>query len=469
MISVFDIFKVCIGPSSSHTVGPMKASLFFIQKNEELNKLDKIDKIKVDLYGSLALTKSGHGTDIAIQLGLSGFDPKTINPNKIDEIIRNIKTSGKIKLSSSKHINFDANKDIIMHKNKELPYHPNGMIITSYDSSAKILYSEEYYSVGGGFVEIKSELESRDNNNDTKNIKFPNKFNNWNDLTDFCRRKNKEIWEIVLENELIIRDKHRIDRKIAKLYSVMVGSIKNGLKRKGNLSGGLGLKRRSPKLQKSIKNKKDDNLNVIDFLLLSGMAASEENASYGRIISAPTNGAAGIIPAVVYYYRNFCSSNFDGFRKFILTAGAVGILCKINASISGAEGGCQAEVGSATAMAAAGLCAALGGTIKQCENAAIIGMTHNLGLTCDPVKGLVQIPCIERNAINAVKAVSACRLALLENESVYLKFDQVIRSMKEIGDDMSSLYKETALGGLAKNAKKSKPCDKNCGSCGMGC
>ncbi len=464
MISVFDIFKVCIGPSSSHTVGPMKASLFFTQKNEELNKLNSINRIKIDLYGSLALTKTGHGTDIAIQLGLSGFDPKTINPNKIDEIIRNIKTSGKIKLSSNKSINFNSNKDIVMHKNKELPYHPNGMIITSYDSSGKVLYSEEYYSVGGGFVEIKSELDSKNNNN-IKSVKFPNKFNNWNDLTDFCKRKNKEIWEIALENELVIRDKRKVDKKIAKLYSVMVGCIKNGLKRKGDLSGGLGLKRRSTKLMKSIKRKKNDDLNVIDFLLLSGMAASEENASYGRIISAPTNGAAGIIPAVVYYYRRFCDSNFEGFKKFILTAGAVGILCKINASISGAESGCQAEVGSATAMAAAGLCAALGGTIKQCENAAIIGMAHNLGLTCDPVKGLVQVPCIERNAINAIKAVSACRLALLEKESVYLRFDQVVRSMKEVGDDMSSLYKETALGGLAKNAKKSKICDKNCKSC----
>ncbi len=464
MISVFDIFKVCIEPSSSHTVGPMKASLFFIQKNEELNKLNSINRIKIDLYGSLALTKTGHGTDIAIQLGLSGFDPKTINPNKIDEIIRNIKTSRKIKLSSNKSINFNSNKDIVMHKNKELPYHPNGMIITSYDSSSKVLYSEEYYSVGGGFVEIKSELDSKNNNN-IKSVKFPNKFNNWNDLTDFCKRKNKEIWEIVLENELVIRDKRKVDKKIAELYSVMVGCIKNGLKRKGDLSGGLGLKRRSTKLMKSIKRKKNDDLNVIDFLLLSGMAASEENASYGIIISAPTNGAAGIIPAVVYYYRRFCDSNFEGFKKFILTAGAVGILCKINASISGAEGGCQAEVGSATAMAAAGLCAALGGTIKQCENAAIIGMAHNLGLTCDPVKGLVQVPCIERNAINAIKAVSACRLALLEKESVYLRFDQVVRSMKEVGDNMSSLYKETALGGLAKNAKKSKICDKNCKGC----
>lgn len=464
MISIFDIFKVCIGPSSSHTVGPMKASLLFINKNKELKKINEINRIKIDLYGSLALTKSGHGTDIAIQLGLSGFEPETINPNKIEDIIRNIKTSGKIKLINGKNISFSPNKDIVMHKDKELPYHPNGMIITSYNSKNKIIYSEEYYSVGGGFVEVKSELDSK-NKNSVKNIRFPNKFNNWNDLSDLCERKNKEIWEIVLENELVLRKKRDIDKKIAKIYSVMVGCIKNGLKRKGELHGGLNLKRRAPKLVKSIKANKNNDFSVIDFLLFSGMSASEENASYGRIISAPTNGAAGIMPAVVYFYRKFCDSNFEDFKKFILTAGAVGILCKINASISGAEGGCQAEVGSATAMAAAGLCAALGGTIKQCENAAIIGMTHNLGLTCDPVNGLVQVPCIERNPINAIKAVAACRLALLEKESNYLKFDQVLKSMKEVGDDMLSIYKETALGGLAKNAIKIKTCNKCCASC----
>ena len=270
-------------------------------------------------------------------------------------------------------------------------------------------------------------------------------------MSDLCKRKNKEIWEIVLENELVLRKKRDIDKKIAKIYSVIVGCIKNGLKRKGELHGGLNLKRRAPKLVKSIKANKNNDFSVIDFLLFSGMSASEENASYGRIISAPTNGAAGIMPAVVYFYRKFCDSNFEDFKKFILTAGAVGILCKINASISGAEGGCQAEVGSATAMAAAGLCAALGGTIKQCENAAIIGMTHNLGLTCDPVGGLVQIPCIERNAMGAIKAVNSTRLALSGKGQHTVSLDSVIKTMYDTGKDMQNKYKETSLGGLAAN------------------
>ncbi|GHU28419.1 L-serine dehydratase [Bacilli bacterium] len=456
MISVFDIFKVCIGPSSSHTVGPMKAAMFFVEEIQKQNYMGAVNKINVDLYGSLALTRTGHGTDIAIQLGLEGFNPKSIDTSKVNGIIRNIKTSGKLKILNKKSIEFSGIKNIITHKTKELPYHPNGMIITAFDVNGNILYSEEYYSVGGGFVEKKSDILLKNIVDLSGKTKFPYNFNSWNDLMNCCKRRNKEIWEVVLANEKVTLNEKRINEKIAEIYDVMGGCIENGSHKKGKLKGGLGLKRRSRNLARSLKKNPCDHLRAIDNLLMGGIAASEENASYGRIVSAPTNGAAGVIPAVVRYWRDFYDATFEDFRKFIFTAGAVGILCKINASISGAEGGCQAEIGTATAMAAAGLCAALGGTEKQCENAAIIALTHNLGLVCDPIKGLVQIPCIERNPINSIKAVSACRLAMLEKESVYLKLDKVIRTMKEIGDNMPSIYKETALGGLATNAKNSK-------------
>ncbi len=466
MISIFDIFKVGIGPSSSHTVGPMKAGLFFVEKIKE--KLEKVQNIKVDLYGSLALTKSGHGTDIALMLGLSGYSPETIKPNKIDNIIEKIRKDEKLKLNFKKVIEFDEDNDIITHKDKELPYHPNGLIITVYDKNKSVLEKEEYYSVGGGFVEIGEEIECKKEEYKNKNItkEVPYNFKSWQELSEICRKTNKEIWEIALENEEAIRSKKEIDEKIHTICNIMKNSIKNSFKKNENIKGGLDLKRRTNIISENIKKSKDKNFKLIDSLLLWGMAVGEENASYGQIITAPTNGAAGVIPAVLNYFMTFNKkiANFDNIKKFILTAGVVGILCKINASISGAEGGCQAEIGSATAMAAAGLCAGFGGTIEQCENAAIIGLSHNLGLVCDPVGGLVQVPCIERNAINAIKAVASCRLALLEQESIYLSLDQVIKSMKEIGDDMLPLYRETALGGLAKNAKVGRLC-KNCRKC----
>lgn len=455
MISIFDIFKIGIGPSSSHTVGPMKAGLFFSEKIKD--KLQQVSRVKVDLFGSLALTKSGHGTDIALMLGLSGYSPESVKPNKIEEIIDNIRAEGKLKINFKKAIDFDEYEDIITHKDKELPYHPNGLIITAYDKNKNVIYSEEYYSVGGGFVEIGEDIKNK-NTKGKDNVKVPYDFNTWSELEEICKKNKKEVWEIVLENEKAIRTEERIDEKIHKICDIMKNSIKNSFKKNDNIKGGLGLKRRTNLLKESIKNNKNSNFKVIDSLLLWGMAVGEENASYGQIITAPTNGAAGVIPATINYFLTFNKkqATFENLKKFILTAGAVGVLCKLNASISGAEGGCQAEIGSATAMASAGLCAGLGGSMKQCENAAIIGLSHNLGLACDPVAGLVQIPCIERNAINAVKAVVSCRLALLEEESIYLGLDQVITSMKEIGDNMSPLFRETALGGLAKHAKFGK-------------
>ena len=355
---------------------------------------------------------------------------------------------------------FDDDFDILMHKTKELPYHPNGLVIMATDENKNIILTQEYYSVGGGFIETKEQFENKlVDDKQTQQGRFKHKFYSWFELTEICKRENKEVWEIILENEKTLRDERDIDKKIKNIYKIMRQSINNGLKRQGEIGGGLNLKRRSAILKENIEKDKDNPLNIIDNILLWGIAGAEENASYGRIITAPTNGASAIIPAVICYYRKYCKSSFLGIKKFILTAGAIGILCKLNASISGAEGGCQAEIGVATAMASAGLTSALGGTMEQCENSAIIGLSHNLGLICDPVAGLVQIPCIERNSINAVKAISASRLGLLEQKSNYLMLDQVIKTLKEVGDDMLSIYRETALGGLAKNAKNC------CGSC----
>lgn len=465
-ISTFDIFKVGIGPSSSHTVGPMRAGLDFITRITKSNKLQDVNIVKIDLYGSLALTKSGHGTDIALQLGLSGFAPDTVNPNKVGDIINNIKDTGKINLNQKHLIKFDDDSDILTHKTEELPYHPNGLIITALDKNKNVLFKEEYYSVGGGFIETREQMENKQGKGKIEQeSRFIHKFFSWKELADICKKENKEVWQIMLENEKTLRSEEEIDAKIRTLYRVMRKGVKNGLKRTGDIAGGLDLKRRSAILQQNIEKDKNNPLHIMDEILLWGMAMSEENASYGRVITAPTNGAAGVIPSVLYYYKEYCNANFLGVKKFFLTAGAVGILCKNNASISGAEGGCQAEIGSATAMAAAGLTAALGGTTEQCENAAIIGLSHNLGLICDPVGGLVQVPCIERNAINAVKAVSATRLALLENGSNYLTLDEVILTLKEVGDDMLSIYRETALGGLAKNAPHGRQCIGNCHKC----
>lgn len=464
MISIFDIFKVGIGPSSSHTVGPMKAGYFFINEVKNKYNINKVQKIKIDLYGSLALTKSGHGTDIALMLGLCGYTPKDVEPNDIDKIIDNIRKTKKIKLNFEKDISFDEDVDILTHKTEELPYHPNGLIITAYDNKNKVIFLEEYYSVGGGFVETKDEISNKKNKKVSKDNNIPYDFASWEELQNICVKNNKKIWEVILENEKATRTEKEINKKIDLICDVMEKSIFNSLKKTGPIKGGLDLGRRSKTISKSIKKLANNDFKIIDSLLLWGMMVGEENASYGQIITAPINGASGIIPATLQYYKEFHKFTKLGLKKFILTAGAVGILCKMNASISGAEGGCQAEVGSATAMAAAGLCAALGGTAEQCENAAIIGLSHNLGLVCDPVGGLVQVPCIERNAINAVKAVTSCRLALLEKGSIYLTLDQVIQTLREVGDDMPIQYRETALGGLAKNAKVGR-CS-NCGACG---
>jgi L-serine dehydratase len=460
-VSVFDIFKIGPGPSSSHAVGPIKASLDFINRFKENHKIDDLYTVKLNLYGSFALTMWGHNTHVAFQVGLMGYKSEEVDPEIFSDLIKEVKKVGKLNFNQEKLIPFSEEENIICHKTEELPHHSNGFILSALNKDNKIIFSEEYYSIGGGFVKTRDEMVKK-NNNTTSPVPFL--FTTWNELETICIREKKDVWDIILENEKALRKEEEIDEKLKNIYQVMMTSIDRSLKRKEDMPGNLGVKRRSFKLSEKINQK--DPLSVFENILLWGLAAGEENASFGRVVTAPTNGAAGVIPSVLRFLKEYHNSDFDVYKRFILTANAVGMLCKINASLAGAEAGCQAEIGVAAAMAAAGLTAALGGNTDQCENAAIISLTHNLGLTCDPIGGLVQIPCIERNAVNAVSAVAAARLALLEEGSNYLTLDQVIKTMKVVGDDMGSIYRETSLGGLAKFATKGRAC-KNCDNCNL--
>lgn len=452
-ISIFDIYKIGIGPSSSHTFGPMVAANMFIKILEEKKLIEKVSSVGVDLYGSLALTGKGHGTFLAIELGLEGWTPETIKPNEIDEEIQRIKNDKNLNLAKKILIPYERNKNFSVHKTEELKYHSNGMSIGAFDSNGKILYFQTYYSIGGGFVVTQDEVDSSACKKE-KRLKY--EFVNFKELMKICNKEKLSIADVVLENEKSWRTEKEIDERIKKIVDVMHETIENGLNRKGNLEGSLGLERRAPGLLKKLKNdKSDDPLNVFDWVMLWGLAGAEENASLGKIITAPTNGAAAVIPAVIKFFEKYHKKEytFESIKKFILVSGIIGILCKKNATISGAEGGCQAEIGSACSMAAGGLTAALGGANYQIENAAVIGLVHNMGLTCDPIGGLVQIPCIERNAINAIKAISATRLALREEKSLFVTLDQAILTMKQVGKDMPNKYRETSQGGLAVNSK----------------
>lgn len=463
-LGIFDIFKIGIGPSSSHTFGPMKAAHIFVNYLSKNNILNKVCKLKLELYGSLALTKDGHGTGLAIKLGLEGYIPETLDPKNVKSIISTISKNKKINLLKQHVIDFSED-DFILNK-EELPYHPNGMIFKAFDTNNKIIFEEQYYSVGGGFVEIGSQLNKNKNEEITLEKKPKHEFNTWKELLEICMKEKKEIWKVILENEKCFMSEKQINKRIKLIYSIMMEGISNSINNKEEfLEGGLKLRRRARNIDKKLQRRAKNDI-ILELVMLWGIASAEENASYGRVITAPTNGAAGVIPAVLKYYTEFYCIKFIDIKRFLLTAGAIGILIKLNASISGAEGGCQAEIGTACAMAAAGLTAVLGGTYLQCENAAIIALTHNLGLVCDPIGGFVQIPCIERNGINAVKAITAAKTAMLEKESNYLTLDNVILSMKDIGDDMPTQYRETALGGLAKHANK---CCRLCKNCTMYC
>ena len=455
-ISAFDLFSIGIGPSSSHTVGPMRAAYDFL-KHHSPTELSHITKITARLHGSLAFTGIGHGTNKAILMGFCGELPESIDPFTIDQRVEEICQQKKNNLMGIHEIHFDNEKNIIFDYEKLLPHHSNGMTFISYNAS-DIIHEAIYYSVGGGFIISETQLK---NPAEIVSHTLPYPFNSAAELLAHCKTLNCSIAELMMKNELSWRDEKTIKQKLITIAHVMSECIHNGcITHETLLPGGLKVKRRAPKLYDKLKNAGDATLHgtlLMEWLDLYAIAVNEENAAGHRVVTAPTNGAAGIIPAVLEYLKQFYLHHTDSKETehkicdFLLTAAAIGILYKKNASISGAEMGCQGEVGVACSMAAAALTAVLGGSIYQVENAAEIGMEHNLGLTCDPVKGLVQIPCIERNAMGAVKAVNAARLALLGDGQHYVSLDKVIATMKRTGADMNEIYKETSLGGLDVN------------------
>lgn len=454
-ISVFNLFSIGIGPSSSHTVGPMRAAKQYVQELEKIGSLDKVKEIKVDLYGSLALTGKGHATDVAILLGLEGEAPDKVEPSKINAQIKQIRDTKVLQLLSHQPVPFEESKHLLFHYDKQLPFHPNGMRFTAYDANHHELLSKVYYSVGGGFI-VDYEAAKKDVQLGAENLNLPHPFKTAKELLDQCNSHQMAICDLMLENEKTWRSPSEIKQGLLMIWGVMKGCIARGIQQEGVLPGGLNVKRRAAGVFRSLQNAeisgKKHAAQVMEWISLWALAVNEENAAGGRVVTAPTNGAAGVIPAVIQYYEKFTEfASEEGIVKFLLTAGAIGILYKEGASISAAEMGCMGEVGVACSMAAAGLAAVLGGTNEQIENAAEIGMEHNLGLTCDPIKGLVQIPCIERNTMGAIKAINAALLALQGDGSHRVSLDQVIATMRQTGKDMKSIYKETSTGGLAVN------------------
>lgn len=449
--SIFDLFKIGIGPSSSHTVGPMRAARRFVEGLQTANEIDHVSRVQIELYGSLALTGIGHGTDRAVLLGLSGEMPETVDPAGIEEIIDRIRRTGTLYLLGVKSVQFEERSDLLFHEDTVLPGHPNGMRFTAFAAHGAAIASRVYYSIGGGF--IVQEGENLSANPEMLPVPYP--FSNGAELLEQAESAELPIWKLMLENESALRGEREVRDRLQKIWSVMDACIERGLHTEGILPGGLKVRRRAPLLLKKINSQPgNDPLRAMDWVNAFAMAVNEENAAGGRVVTAPTNGAAGLVPAVGRYYRQFLPQASDeGLLRYLLTAGAIGILYKENASISGAEVGCQGEVGVACSMAAAGLAGALGATNREVEHAAEIGMEHHLGMTCDPIGGLVQIPCIERNAIGAVKAINACRMAMQESGEHKVSLDQVIRTMYQTGLDMQSRYKETALAGLAVNVK----------------
>lgn len=453
-ISVFEIFKIGIGPSSSHTVGPMRAASEFALKLEQSGLISKIARLTCELYGSLGATGKGHGSDKAVMLGLEGEAPDKIDPAIIPAKLDTIRQSGQINLSSRFPIAFNEKTDLLFQR-KVLPFHSNGMRFTVYDKTGEEILHNDYYSVGGGFV-VSGDTAAADKLTDDKTpLPFP--FCSAADLLKLCADNNKSISGIMLENEKAWRSEQKIKDQLLHIWQVMQECIERGLHAEGTLPGGMKVKRRAANLHQQLtgiipRQTPGVPVGTLDWVNLFALAVSEENAAGGRVVTAPTNGAAGIIPAVLHYYwRFFEEADEDGIIRFLLTAAAIAILYKENASLSGAEVGCQGEVGVACSMAAGALAEVLGGTPEQVENAAEIGMEHNLGLTCDPVGGLVQVPCIERNAMGAVKSINAARIALRGDGSHFVSLDKVIKTMRETGADMKSKYKETSRGGLAVN------------------
>lgn len=452
-ISVFNLFSIGIGPSSSHTVGPMRAARFFMQLLGKYVALRQIQRIKIDLYGSLALTGKGHATDSAIILGLEGDEPETTDPSQIQNRIAYIRENLKLNLCGVHQISFTESTDLLFHKDKQLPYHPNAVRFTAYDSKGKELYTDVVYSTGGGFI-IDHATAMNPMGQTAEQSVLPYPYDSADRLLELCSRHKMTIAEIMMANEKVWRSEEEIRQGLLQIWHAMKRCIDRGCQIRGILPGGLNVKRRAADLYATLTNprKPKHPAEVMEWVSLWALAVNEENAAGGRVVTAPTNGAAGVIPAVLQYYVHMIEgANDEGIINYLLTAGAIGILYKQNASISAAEMGCMGEVGVACSMAAAGLTAALGGTVLQTENAAEIGMEHNLGLTCDPIMGLVQIPCIERNTMGAVKAINAMLLAMAGDGTHRVSLDQVIATMKQTGKDMQTIYKETSLGGLAVN------------------
>ncbi|MFF3465421.1 L-serine ammonia-lyase [Streptomyces sp. NPDC001984] len=449
-VSVFDLFSIGIGPSSSHTVGPMRAARMFALRLRNEGVLDSVVSIRSELYGSLGATGHGHGTPKAVLLGLEGASPRTVDVEGADERVAAIKSSGRLRLLDEHEIAFDFDADLKLHRRKALPYHANGMTIWAYDASGAELLSKTYYSVGGGFVVDEDAVGADRIKLDDTVLKYP--FRTGDELLRLTKETGLSISSLMLENERAWRTEEEIREGLLDIWRVMQTCVSRGMSREGILPGGLKVRRRAAVSARQLRADGDPLAHAMEWITLYAMAVNEENAAGGRVVTAPTNGAAGIIPAVLHYYINFVpGADEDGVVRFLLAAGAIGMLFKENASISGAEVGCQGEVGSACSMAAGALAEVLGGSPEQVENAAEIGMEHNLGLTCDPVGGLVQIPCIERNGMAAVKAVTAARMAMRGDGSHMVSLDKVIKTMKDTGADMSVKYKETARGGLAVN------------------
>jgi L-serine dehydratase len=453
-VSVFDLFKLGVGPSSSHTMGPMTAGARFVRRVRESGLLARVARVETTLYASLALTGRGHATDRAVILGLAGFQPSSLDPDAGEAALTRIRAEAWLTLGGDgPGVAFDERRDILWAGAERRPQHPNALKFAAFDADGDVIAERTYFSVGGGFVRDEDEIGR--NAPDEPGPALPHPFVSGEDLLARAEAAGLSIAELMGANEAAWRRPEDVAAGLETIHAAMEACIERGMRQEGRLPGGLEVKRRARQLHASIMAKMErqiiDPLAAMDWVNLWALAVNEENASGGRVVTAPTNGAAGVIPAVLRYHDRFHAGTAATRRAFLLTAGAIGALYKRNASISGAEVGCQGEVGVACSMAAAGLAAALGGTNAQIENAAEIGMEHNLGLTCDPIGGLVQIPCIERNAMGAIKAIDAARLALLGDGEHSVSLDKVIATMKRTGADMNEIYKETSLGGLAVN------------------
>jgi len=451
--SVFEVFRIGVGPSSSHTVGPMLAVSRFLQALQP--QMREVARVQADLYGSLALTGVGHATDRAVLLGLLGEVPHLVDPATVQARIDEVRAEGCMLLGGVQPIVFSCDTDLLFHKQESLPQHPNGMRMTAFDADGQVLLSRAYFSIGGGAVLDEDEIAAGPGATGTTHAE-PCPFASAQDLLNWCERRRCSIADVVLDNELSYQDAETTRARILEIWQVMKNCVERGLHTEGPLPGGLNLKRRAPAMFRQAGHGHDgkltDDFALMDLLSAFAIAVNEENAAGGRVVTAPTNGSAGVIPAVLSYYTRFHpGANEDGVVRFLLAAAGIGMLYKRNASISAAEMGCQGEIGVSASMAAAGLAAVLGGTNQQVENAAEIAMEHFLGMTCDPLNGLVQVPCIERNSMGAIKAINAARMALMSDGRHLVSLDQVIETMRQTGVDMQSKYKETSLGGLAVN------------------